>query len=424
MDKFIVHGGAKLNGTVSISGSKNAALPILAASLLTDEPCVIRNVPALSDIRTMGEVLGSLGMSVSHEQGIARTILAEPDKTIAPWELVKKMRASISVLGPLVATRGVAEVSMPGGCAIGTRPIDLHLKGLEALGVKFTIEHGYVKGECEKLKGAEVYLGGHFGSSVLATANVLSAAVLAEGETVISHAAAEPEIVDLANFLIAMGAKIEGAGSASIHVEGVDKLHGADHTVIADRIETITFMMAAAITGGHVKLMGGVYSHLNAVVDTLGTIGVQVNKIPGGIEVLPAGKLEPVEVTTLPYPGFPTDGQAQLMALLTIADGTSFVTERVFPDRFMHVSELARLGANIRRAGATAVVSGVKGLSGAQVMASDLRASAALVIAGLVAKGDTDIYRVYHIDRGYERIELKLNALGAGIERVEAETQY
>ncbi|GAB4159745.1 MAG: UDP-N-acetylglucosamine 1-carboxyvinyltransferase [Planctomycetota bacterium] len=424
MDKFVVHGGCRLEGTVHISGSKNAALPILAATLLTPEKCTVRNVPSLSDIRTMGEVLDSLGMDFSFRSGVVETSLRDPGKVVAPWEVVKKMRASISVLGPLLAVRGRAEVSLPGGCAIGTRPVDLHLKGLAALGVRFKIEHGYILGECDRLKGADFYLGGHFGSSVLATANVMSAAVLAEGVTRISHASCEPEIVDLANFLNSMGARISNAGSSTMVIEGVNELHGTDYTVIPDRIETITFMMAAAATKGHVRIIGAVPSHLDAVIDVLCAAGVPVNRMHDGVEVLPFEHLKPVEITTLPYPGFPTDGQAQTMALLCVAEGTSFITERVFPDRFMHASELSRLGADIRRAGPTAVVCGVPELSGAQVMASDLRASAALVIAGLVAKGETEIYRVYHIDRGYERIELKLNALGANIERTEAETMY
>ncbi|RKY18115.1 MAG: UDP-N-acetylglucosamine 1-carboxyvinyltransferase [Planctomycetota bacterium] len=426
MDKFVIEGGHPLSGTVEISGSKNAALPLMAAALMAARPCVVRNVPSLSDVRTMTGVLRELGMDADYDPA-SRTFTAsvrDTSRCTAPYSLVKKMRASISVLGPLVAARGYAKVSYPGGCAIGTRPIDLHLKGLSALGVRFKIEHGYIIARAERLKGAEIYLGGHYGSSVLATANVMCAAALAEGETVISHAAAEPEIVDLAGFLNAMGASVEGAGSTRVVVRGVSSLSGADYSVIPDRIEAATFLIAAAMTRSPLTVKGAVYAHLNAVIDKLQEVGVGILRTDAGLEVVPSERMRPVEITTLPYPGFPTDVQAQMMALLALVRGTSFVTERIFPDRFMHVAELNRLGADIRRAGPTAVINGVSRLSGAHVMASDLRASAALVLAGLVAEGTTEVLRIYHIDRGYERIEEKLNLLGARIKRLPAEGVY
>lgn len=425
MDKFVIEGGHQLSGSVKVSGAKNAALPIMAAAIMSEGTCRISNVPVLSDIKTMCNVLSELGVEVAFDpNGMLTTTACDKSKSTAPYSLVKTMRASISVLGPLLASRGFAQVSYPGGCNIGTRPIDLHLKGLAALGAKFKIEHGYITAETEKLVGAEIYLGGHFGSSVLATANVMCAAALAEGETVISHAAEEPEIEDLAGFLNSMGASIYGAGSSRIVIKGVRSLRGTTYSIIPDRIEAITFILAAALTQSPIHIEGAVYSHLNAVVDKLAEIGVGVIRTSGGIDVIPSNSLRPIEVTILPYPGFPTDAQAQLMTLLTIAKGTSFITERVFPDRFMHVAELNRLGADIRRAGPTAVINGVKKLSGAQVMASDLRASAALVLAGLVAEGKTDVLRVYHIDRGYEKIEQKLIALGARIDRLPSEDVY
>ncbi|MDZ7814801.1 MAG: UDP-N-acetylglucosamine 1-carboxyvinyltransferase [Planctomycetota bacterium] len=421
MKKFVIEGGHKLNGKIRVSGSKNAALPILAATLMTEDECRISNVPDLSDIRVMCELLGELGVETEFSDGVILTKPVDNTGYEATWEIVKKMRASVCVLGPLLAARSRAKVSYPGGCNIGTRPIDLHLKGLRELGTNFDIEHGYIHGESRRLRGAKMYLGGHFGSSVLATANVMSAAVLADGETVISHAAAEPEVVALAEFLNAMGAKISGAGSSRIVVEGVSELHGAEYRVIPDRIETLTHVMAAGITRGRLRLLGAEPDHLSAVTDKLGGIGVQVDRIEDGLEAYATGDIKPADITTLPYPGFPTDGQAQMMALLATANGTSFITERVFPDRFMHVAELNRLGADIRRAGPTAVVNGVDKLSGAQIMAADLRAGAGLVLAALVAEGVTEIHRVYHIDRGYESIEEKLCSVGAQIERTEAE---
>ena len=421
MDKFVINGGKPLSGSVKIGGAKNAALPILAATLMAEGPCFIHNVPSLSDIRTMAEVLEELGVSVNiGDDHSVSTIVKDETHSVASYALVKKMRASISVLGPLLAARGYAKVSFPGGCAIGTRPIDLHIKGLTELGAKFTRRHGYITAECDRLQGAEIYLGGHFGSSVLATANVMSVAALAEGETIISHAACEPEVIDLANFLNSMGASIEGAGSARIVIKGVRSLKGTTYKIIPDRIEALTFLIAGAITRSPIGLDGAEFSHLNAVIDKLSDIGVSVLRTSKGLEVVPSEHLRPVEATTLPYPGFPTDAQAQLMALLTIAEGTSLITERVFPDRFMHIAELNRLGADIRRAGPTSIVNGVTKLSGAQVMASDLRASAALVLAGLVAQGTTEVLRVYHIDRGYEGFEKKLQLLGADIERCKA----
>ncbi|MFA4986300.1 MAG: UDP-N-acetylglucosamine 1-carboxyvinyltransferase [Candidatus Brocadiia bacterium] len=425
MDKLVVRGGKPLSGTVKVGGSKNAALPILAATILAQKDCTLRNVPNLTDINTMLEVLRKLGVNADFsEPGVVRTRLEDNSQNTAPYSLVKKMRASISVLGPLLAARGYGIVSYPGGCNIGTRPIDLHLKGLAALGARFKIEHGYIMGECERLRGTEVYLGGHFGSSVLATANVMCAAALADGVTSITHAAAEPEIEDLANFLNAMGASIEGAGSSRITVHGVRTLSGADYTIIPDRIETITLIVAGAITRSPITIEGAVYSHINAVVDKLAEVGVGVLRTSKGVEVVPSAQFRPVEIVTLPYPGFPTDGQAQVMTLLTIANGTSMVTENVFPDRFMHVAELNRLGADIKRAGETAIITGVPKLSGAQIMASDLRASAALVLAGLAAEGATEVLRVYHIDRGYEKFDEKLRALGADIERQPSEDVY
>jgi len=419
MDKLIIEGGKVLKGEVKISGAKNACLPILAATILTDEPCVIKNVPPLRDIHTMIKLLRTLGIKAEWNN---YTVYVEPKKNInyiAPYNLVKTMRASICVLGPLLAKLHRAEVSMPGGCVIGHRPIDLHLKGLLALGSKISIEHGYVIARAKSLKGARVYLGGPFGPSVLGTANVMMAAVLAKGKTIIENAACEPEIVDLANFLIKMGAKIRGISTHILEIEGVEGLKGVEYSVIPDRIEAGTYMIAGAITGGDIIIKSARIEHMGAVIDKLKEAGVEI--IPlfnGDIRVRRRRSLKPVEVTTLPYPGFPTDMQAQMMALMTITKGISVITEKIYPDRFMHVAELNRMGAEIMLEGATAVVKGVKSLSGAPVMASDLRASAALVLAGLVAKGKTEVSRIYHLDRGYETMEKKLSLLGAKIRRV------
>ncbi|MDP3920018.1 MAG: UDP-N-acetylglucosamine 1-carboxyvinyltransferase [Candidatus Omnitrophota bacterium] len=418
MDKIIVTGGRKLRGEVEVSGAKNAALPMMAAALLTDQESIIENVPNLKDIRTMLDLLNSLGAKGEYRDG---TVTITPGNTlvpVAPYELVSTMRASVCVLGPLLARVGNAEVSLPGGCVIGPRPIDLHLKGLEALGASTEIRHGYVHARMHKrLRGNDIYLGGAFGSSVLATANVMMAATLARGQTTIEDAACEPEIVDLACFLIRMGAKIQGVGSKRIEIEGVNKLHGAKTAIIADRVEVGTYLFAAAMTGGDVLVKKADPNHQNVVIDKLRQAGARVDRGKSSIRVRRTGRLQPVNVTTLPYPGFPTDLQAQMMALMTITPGISVITEKIYPDRYMHVSELNRMGSRIFLEGPSAIVQGVKRLSGAPVMASDLRASAALVIAGLVAEGSTEIHRVYHLDRGYERIEEKLSQLGAAISR-------
>ena len=414
----MIKGGVPLHGEVTISGSKNAALPILAATLLTDEPCVIRRVPDLSDTRFMVKILESLGATAKFENGTL-SVHAKKIKGYADYELVRKMRGSICIAGPLLARLRKARISLPGGCIIGARPINLHLKGFEALGVKIKIEGGYVDATAKKLTGSSMFLGGRAGPTVLGTANVMMAASLGEGITVIESAACEPEVVDLANFLNAMGAKIVGAGSPTITVTGVDKLHGAEHEVIPDRIEAATFVIAAAATNGEVTVKGARAEHLRAVFDKLNEANVSVERCGADLVVKRKGKLKPVDITTLPYSGFPTDVQAQMMSLLIQAQGISIITERIFESRFMHVSELARLGADIEIEGPSAIVKGGKPLSGAPVMASDLRASAALVIAGMAAKGTTHVNRIYHLDRGYENMELKLQKLGARIQRVE-----
>lgn len=417
MDRLVIEGLKKLKGTVQISGSKNACLPILAATLLADDKCVIKNIPALKDITTMLKLLKTLGMKANLEGNV---IVVEPTRErefLAPYKLVSTMRASVCVLGPLVARMRKAEVSFPGGCIIGPRPIDLHLKGIAALGVDLKIKRGYIIANAKKLRGANVYLGGHFGSSVLATANTMMAAVLAEGKTVIENAACEPEVKDLADFLIKMGARIKGHGTPRIEIEGVKRLGGAEHSVIPDRIETGTYIIASAITDGDIIMKGANLDHLTAIVDKLTEAGVSITHLKGAIRVRRKRALSPVDATTLPYPGFPTDMQAQMMSLMTITKGISVITEKIYPERFIHVSELNRMGALIHLEGSSAIVRGVKRLSGAPVMASDLRASAALVLAGLAAEGRTDISRVYHLDRGYERIEEKLSKLGARIWR-------
>jgi UDP-N-acetylglucosamine 1-carboxyvinyltransferase len=418
MDSFLIKGGVPLHGEVTISGSKNAALPILAATLLTDEPCVIRRVPDLSDTRFMVKILESLGASAKFENGTV-TVHAKKIKGYADYDLVRKMRGSICIAGPLLARLRKARISLPGGCIIGARPINLHLKGFEALGVKIKIEGGYVDATVKKLTGNSMFLGGRAGPTVLGTANVMMAATLGEGITVIESAACEPEVVDLAAFLNSMGAKITGAGSPTITITGVEKLHGAEHEVIPDRIEAATFVIAAAATNGEVTIKGARAEHLRAVFDKLNEANVSIVRQGSDLVVKRKGKLKPVDVTTLPYSGFPTDVQAQLMALLVLAPGISIITERIFESRFMHVSELARLGAEIEIEGPSAIVKGGRPLSGAPVMASDLRASAALVIAGLAAKGSTQVNRIYHLDRGYENMDVKLQKLGARIQRVE-----
>jgi UDP-N-acetylglucosamine 1-carboxyvinyltransferase len=418
MDKFVINGGARLKGKVTVSGSKNAALPILAAALLAEGESVIHDVPELEDISAMIDLLRDLGTDVTREGRTLRLCVRDESNVHAPYERVRKMRASICVLGPLLAKRKKARVAMPGGCAIGSRPVNLHLRGLKAMGAQIELDGGDMIATASELNGAEIFLGGPFGSTVLGTDNVMMAAVLAKGQTIIESAACEPEVTDLADYLNRMGAHISGAGTPRITIEGVTRLTGCEHTVIPDRIEAGTFMIAAAVTNGEVLVDNVRMDHMMAVVDKLREIGIDVQKSNGGVNVASARRLEPTDVTTQPYPGFPTDLQAQLLTLLCLADGNSAITEKIFPDRFMHVAELLRMGADIRKEGPTAIVTGVKKLVGAPVMASDLRASAALVVAALVAKGQTTIQRVYHIDRGYEEIEAKLRPLGADISRV------
>jgi UDP-N-acetylglucosamine 1-carboxyvinyltransferase len=438
MDSFLIRGGTRLKGKIEISGSKNSALPILAACVMGNGKTTLKGVPRLSDIDSMAKLIGELGCHVyRHEPGGAPEPGAEGQPNMpalngpldievvdenqceARYDIVKTMRASICVLGPLLAKRGKAVVSIPGGCAIGDRPVDLHVRGLQKLGAEFRTENGNIVGEVRgRLKGCRMYLGGAQGPTVLGTINVLCAADLAEGETVLVGAACEPEVVDCAELLIKMGANIRGHGTPEIRIEGVDKLIGAEHRIIPDRIECGTFIIAAAITNGELELKNCNLDHLIAVVDRLDEVGVKIERQNGTIFVSSSRRLNPVEMTTQPFPGFPTDLQAQLMALLCLGDGMSVVTERIFPDRFLHVGELNRMGARVRKEGPTAIIQGVKELQGASVMASDLRASAALVLAGMVARGTTRIDRVYHIDRGYEKIEQKLAAVGADIERV------
>jgi len=418
MDRFVMNGGNRLKGDVTISGSKNAALPILAATLLSEGQTVLRNVPDITDIAAMIELLRGLGCEIHREGPDVFVEVRGETHSHAEYDRVRKMRASVSVLGPLLAKRKQARVSMPGGCVIGIRPVDLHIRGLAKLGAEITLDDGDMVATAPRLRGTEVFMGGPFGSTVLGTDTVMSAATLAEGTTVIECAACEPEVEDLANFLNKMGAKITGAGTPRITIQGVEKLTGCEYTVIPDRIEAGTFMVAAAITNGEVALRNVRLDHMVAVVDRLRAVGVNVEQKNGAVIVSSSRHLEPTDVTTLPYPGFPTDMQAQLMCLLCLADGNSAITEKIYPDRFMHVAELGRMGCDIRKEGTTAIVRGVKKLIGARVTASDLRASAALVIAGLVAKGQTTISRVYHIDRGYENIVPKLQRLGADIQRV------
>jgi len=430
MDSFVIQGGKPLAGTVRIHGSKNATLPLMAAALLTDQPVTLRDVPDLSDIRNLVRLLESLGCAVTRDFANRTATLHVTDTSCseATYEIVRTMRAGICVLGPLLARRGEARVSMPGGCAIGDRPVDLHLRGLRALGAKIHLDEGYIVAK-GKLKGAHVFLGGPNGSTVLGTANVMSAAVLAEGVTIIECAACEPEVEDLANLLNVMGARINGAGSPRITIEGVDKLGGATHEVIPDRIEAGTYVMAAAITRGDVTLTNFPTDFLAAALDRLHEVGVTVEsqtpsngshpKSRDTVRVRFEKTLRPTQVVTQPHPGFPTDLQAQIMTLLALAEGNSIVTEKIYPDRFLHVAELTRMGAQLIRQGPSVMVVGEKQLVGAPVMASDLRASAGLVMAGLAAKGRTTINRVYHLDRGYERMEHTLKALGADIARVD-----
>ncbi len=419
MEHFELNGGNRLKGAVQISGAKNAALPILAACILCEDEVTLHNVPDLADIRSMINLLNRLGVkSQRRDDGAIQLRVVDEMNCHAEYELVSKMRASVCVMGPLVAKRKRAQVAMPGGCAIGFRPVNLHLQGLEALGAESELTGGDMMLRAKKLKGTEMFLGGAFGSSVTGTANVVMAAVLAEGRTVIESAACEPEVTDLADFLNACGARITGHGTPRITIDGVAALKGCEHHVIADRIEAGTFAIAAAITNGELELRGARIEHLIAAIDCLRRVGVIIERGEKGISVSSTRRLEPVSITTQPYPGFPTDLQAQATALLCLADGNSIITEKVFPDRFLHIAELNRMGAQLRREGGTVIVHGVKKLVGAPVMASDLRASAALILAGLIAKGQSRISRAYHIDRGYERIEDKLSAVGADIRRV------
>lgn len=478
MDMFVVQGGRRLSGRVRVSGAKNAALPIMAAALLADGPTVLHGVPELVDVATLGQLLVSLGMRVERvappdipadasaaplaaagafddpfdsapdpnedttvddspvpfpfgPAGAAgtgssgalpdtpplRLEVVSENQCVAEYELVRRMRAGVCVLGPLLARRGRACVSLPGGCNIGDRPIDLHLKGLAALGADLKVDRGYVFARAKRLRGARIYLGGAFGSTVTGTCNVMSAATLADGLTTIEAAACEPEVVDLGNCLNAMGAKISGLGTPFLQIEGVDALTGCEHSIIPDRIEAATLMIASAVTLGDVILDNVCVEHLTAVVEKLREIGVTIEAVGRLVRVTVRDELRATDCIMLPYPGVPTDVQAQLMSLLTIIPGLSIITDKVFPDRFMHAAELARMGARIRREGPSAIVSGVRGLSGASVMASDLRASAALVLAALAAEGDSVIRRIYHLDRGYDRLEHKLNDLGASILR-------
>jgi UDP-N-acetylglucosamine 1-carboxyvinyltransferase len=426
MDKIRIRGGVPLHGTIAVSGAKNAALPLMAASLLTDETLQLSNLPHLADITTLANLLAQLGVSLAMDghapngghAGRVVSLRAEKiTSTTASYDLVRKMRASILVLGPLLAREGRARVSLPGGCAIGTRPVDLHLKGLQQLGAVIELKEGYIEAEAPQgLTGAEIVF--PF-VSVGATENLLMAATLARGETILTNAAREPEVTDLAHCLQAMGAKIEGIGTDTLHVTGVSRLHGAKHEIVPDRIETGTYAMAAAITGGDIVLKGARPDTLNAALDTLRSAGVSITNLDDGVRVQRTNApLNGVDVMTEPYPGFPTDLQAQMMALMATAQGASMITETIFENRFMHVPELRRMGANINLHGGSAMVRGVAKLTGAPVMATDLRASVSLVLAGLAAEGETIINRVYHLDRGYERLEEKLAACGAKVERI------
>jgi UDP-N-acetylglucosamine 1-carboxyvinyltransferase len=419
MDKLVIRGGEPLLGTIRVSGAKNAALPCMAAALLTDEPVILENIPQVRDIQTTRNLLAAMGAEVElgygraqHRTTIHCKTLAAPE---ASYELVKTMRASTLVLGPLVARCGHARVSLPGGCAIGSRPIDLHIKGLEQLGAKITQDHGYVEATADRLKGAEIVFDK---ITVTGTEDLLMAATLAEGETVMKNCAREPEVADLADLLNKMGAKIEGAGTSTIRVKGVSKLKGAKHRIIPDRIEAGTFIIAGAMTGGDLNIVGCDPAHLRAVLDKLKAVGVKTKANGDSVRVMGDNPFTAADMTTEEYPGFPTDCQAQFMALATQAEGMSVITENIFENRFMHAQELVRMGANIKIEGRRAVVQGKSPLSAAAVLASDLRASASLVLAALVADGETIIDRVYHLDRGYENIEEKLRGVGAEIKRI------
>ncbi|HKY62815.1 MAG TPA: UDP-N-acetylglucosamine 1-carboxyvinyltransferase [bacterium] len=415
MDKIVIEGKRPLRGKIKVSGSKNAALPILAATLLTKGKSEIRNLPDLADIKTMGRLLKDLGLKFQFWGSKAKIHANGYSNHVAAYELVKTMRASVLVLGPLVARLGRAKVSLPGGCAIGARPIGLHLKGLEAMGAKIKVEHGYVEAEAKRLHGATI----HFDTvTVTGTENLMMAAALAEGTSVLENSAREPEVVDLANFLNAMGARVEGAGSSTIKIEGVEQLQGGEYEVMPDRIEAGTFLIAGCLPGSQILIQGIDTALVDALVLKLQEVGAKVETRREGLQITAPKKLKPVDISTAPYPGFATDLQAQMMALMTISEGSSVIRENIFENRFMHVGELVRMGAEIKLEGNSAVIRGVKNLSGAPIMATDLRASASLVIAGLAAEGITEISRVYHIDRGYEKIEKKFRKLGAHVKRV------
>ncbi len=415
MDKLLIQGGTRLSGEIAISGAKNAALPILCAALLTAEPVTFTNVPQLKDIGTLLELLAQMGVKVGREADTVTLDASELNNPVAPYEMVKTMRASILVLGPLVARCGEARVSLPGGCAIGARPVDQHIKGLQAMGAEVRVEHGYVHATVSRLKGARLFTDM---VTVTGTENLMMAATLADGETIIENAAREPEIVDLANCLVAMGAQVSGAGSDVIRIRGVARLHGASHRIMPDRIETGTYLCAAAASGGSVRLTGTRSDYLEAVIDKLTEAGCEVVSEPDAIRLRAPVRLNAVSLRTAPYPAFPTDMQAQFMAINCVAKGVATIRETIFENRFMHAVELQRLGADIRIDGNTALVQGVDRLQGATVMATDLRASASLVVAGLVAEGETLIERIYHLDRGYEGLESKLATLGARVRRV------
>ncbi|WP_423708306.1 UDP-N-acetylglucosamine 1-carboxyvinyltransferase [Undibacterium sp. WLX3042] len=415
MDKLLITGGHRLNGDIVISGAKNAALPILCAGLLSADDVVLSNVPSLQDVNTMLKLLRQMGLCVTQENGVTTLNGQGIDKLEAPYDMVKTMRASILVLGPLLARFGEAKVSLPGGCAIGSRPVDQHIKGLRAMGAEITIEAGYIHAKAKRLKGARIVTDM---ITVTGTENLLMAATLAEGETVLENAAREPEVTDLANLLVAMGAKIEGIGTDRLVIQGCDSLHGAAHTVIADRIETATFLCAVAATGGDITLKNTRSDILDVALDKLREAGVVLTTGPDWIRAQMSSRPKAVSFRTTEYPGFPTDMQAQFMALDCVASGSSRVTETIFENRFMHVQEMNRLGAKIEIDGHTAIINGVDKLVGAPVMATDLRASASLVIAGMAAEGETLIDRIYHLDRGYDRMEVKLSAVGAQIQRL------
>ena len=415
MDRLLIDGGARLEGKIRVSGAKNAALPILCAALLTPEPLRLTNVPRLNDVRTMQTLLGQMGVKAERDDSTLTVAAEHVDWPLAPYELVKTMRASILALGPLLARCGEARVSLPGGCAIGLRPVDQHVKGLQAMGAEIDLVHGYIDAKARRLSGARFVFDV---VTVTGTENLMMAATLADGVTTLENAAREPEVVDLAECLNAMGAKVTGAGSNRITIEGVERLHGATHAIMPDRIETGTFLAAAVAAGGDVTLTGTRTDTLQAVLDKLTEAGATLAVDNGSIRVSRRAPLKSVSLRTAPYPAFPTDMQAQLMALMTVADDTAVITETIFENRMMHVQELKRLGADIEVESSTAIVKGVRALTGANVMATDLRASACLVIAGLMAEGQTTIDRIYHLDRGYEKIEQKLSALGATIRRV------